>query len=223
MRNRTWVLAALAVVAMLAARPRPAHADYDDYGGSSRDPWKKLRFEGGIGALVGSQRVGYVAGTAGGMHVDGGVRLDRFMVYVEYDLLSVGETATDQPDPLRGLMHRVGADVRYSLTSFGGGDAPIRGDIWAEVGAGHEEIYWHEGGKLGRKDLSFGLGAQATFKLGRSHPRYLGVYYAMKGWVASAPERKDDQPVCAGPCDTATAPSPWDVGVMFNFGVPFGR
>ena len=76
---------------------------------------------------------------------------------------------------------------------------------------------------LGRKDLAFGLGAQATFRIGRDKPRYIGVYYAMKAWVASAPERKDDMPVCAGPCDEATGPSPYDFGIFFNFGVPFGR
>jgi hypothetical protein len=226
MTKRSWIPLVVIALAGAASRPGLAHADYDDgygYGTSAKEPWEKLRFEGGIGALVGSQRVSYVAGSAGGMHFDAGARRDRWMAYAEYDLLSIGESSYDDPDPLRGLMHRAGVNLRYSVGAFGGHDIFVRGDIWTELGVGHEQVYWYEGGKLGRKDISFGFGAQATFKLGRAHPRYVGVYYAMKGWVAAAPDRKDDQPVCAGPCDTATGPSPWDMGVFFNFGVPFGR
>lgn len=212
------------ILAILLATAGVAHADFDD-GDSNKDPWKRLRFEGGMGGLVGSQRVGYIAGTGGGLHLDGGARIDRLMIYGEYDFLSVGESSIENPTPVRGFMHRLGASARYSLAAFGGrSDVPVRGDIWVELGLGHEEVRWHEGGRLGRRDISFGLGAQATFRLGgREHPRYIGVYYAMKGWVAAAPERKDDMPTCAGPCDEPTGPSPYDFGIFFNFGVPFGR
>jgi hypothetical protein len=217
----------LMILALLLASSSAARADYyDGYGsdGTRKDPWKKLRFEGALGGLVGSQRVGYIAGTGGGLHLDGGARIDRLMIYGEYDFLSVGESSIETPNPVRGFMHRLGASARYSLASFGGsGEVPVRGDIWGEIGLGHEEVRWHEGGRLGRRDISFGLGAQATFRIGRNKPRYVGVYYAMKAWVAAAPERKDDMPTCAGPCDEPTAPSPYDFGIFFNFGVPFGR
>jgi hypothetical protein len=226
MTNRLLWIAAL-VVATVTLAPRPARAcDYDAYGNCIRkDPWKKLRFEGSIGALVGSQRIGWIAGTGGGMHVDGGIRRDRMMLYAEYDVLSVGESSYENADPVRGLMQRVGLSARYSLAAFGGGsgDVPVRGDIWAEVGAGHEHIRWYEGGVLQRRDISFGLGAQATFRIGREKPRFVGIYYAMKAWVAPSPGQKNNDPNCAGPCDYPTGPMPYDFGIFFNFGVPFGK
>ncbi len=234
MTNRGMRIATLglAACATLAAAPAVADAEavpYGYYDGSSsppkrRDPWTSARFEGTVGALVGGQTIGYVNGTAGGLHLDAGLKRDRLFLYGEYDFLSVGQSSLDHDNPIRGFMHRFGVSARYSLAAFGGrGDIPIRGDIWAEVGVGHQAVSWHEGGKLGRKDLSLGLGAQATFKIGRDKPKYIGVYYALKAFVARSPERKDDGPTCAGPCDQATGPSPYDVGVYFNFGVPFGR
>lgn len=223
----------LALIAALALAlvPALAHAEAVPYGyheqayspPKPKDPWQKLRFEGAIGGLVGSQRVGYIGGSGGGLHVDLGARLDRFYLYAEYDFLGVGESSYEVEDPVRGFMHRFGGNLRYSLAAFGGKTVPVRGDVWAELGVGHETVLWHEGGKLGRRDLALGLGAQATFKLGRTEPKFIGVYYAFKMWVAGAPERKDDEPMCAGPCDEATGPSPYDIGVFFNFGVPFGR
>lgn len=220
-------LCALAGVA--AAQPPPYYDQYyvpEPYvePKKPKDPWEKARFEGAVGALIGGQRVGYVSGTAGGLHLDAGVRFHKLFPFLEYDFLSVGDSAYDEPEPVRGFMHRFSLNLRYSLGAFGGkGDLPVRGDIWAEVGAGHQEIHWHEGGRLGRKDASFGFGAQATFRVGKVKPRYIGVYYAMKATIARSPERKDDMPICAGPCDEATGPSPWDFGIYFNFGVPFGK
>jgi len=229
--RRPAALLALASVAALGAAPAVAAAEAVPYGyyaqpePKPQDPWKRPRFEAAIGALVGAYSVGPIAGPAGGAHVDAGVRLDRLYLYGEYDFLSVGEDSYETADPVRGFLHRVGADIRYSLAAFGGsGRMPVRGDVWVEAGAGHETVYWHQGGKLGRRDLAFGLGAQATFRIGQDRPRYLCVYYALKGWVADAPDRKVDMdPTCAGPCDAPTVPSPYDVGFMFNFGIPFSR
>jgi hypothetical protein len=215
--------AAVAIASIAALTPAHAESYYEPQPPRPRDPWSAARFEGAVGALVGGQRIGHIDGTGGGFHLDAGVRLDRLYLYGEYDFLSVGQDGYDTPNPVRGFMHRVGGNVRYSLAAFGGGSAPVRGDVWGEIGAGHEQIQWHEGGRLGRRDLAFGLGAQATFRVGRDRPRYVGVYYAVKGWVATSPERKDGAPTCAGPCDEATRPSPHDFGIFFNFGVPFGR
>lgn len=228
------LLAVTAAARAAEAQPPPCYECGDGYyttpyavpprPSKPKDPWDKLRFEGGVGALIGSQRVGYVAGTSGGIHLDAGVRRNRMYPFLEYDFVSVGETATETTDPVRGYMHRLSANFRYSLGTFGGkNEIPVRGDVWAEIGAGHQAITWHEGGRLNRKDISLGFGAQATFRIGRERPRYVGVYYAMKATIAVSPDRKDDSPVCAGPCDMATGPSPWDFGLYFNFGVPFGR
>lgn len=230
-RTTTVALTLLAAVAVPAATSADARAEAvpvsyyaADPPPKPKDPWTSARFEGAVGALVGGQRVGYVDGTAGGLHLDAGLRLDRLYAYAEYDFLSVGENAYDTPAPIRGFMHRLGVSARYSVAAFGGRrDVPVRGDVWLEAGLGRQLVQWHEGGRLARNDLSFGLGAQATFKIGRERPRYVGVYYAVKAFVAEAPERKDDEPMCAGPCDVATGPSPYDFGIYFNFGVPFGR
>ena len=223
-------LAAALVLGMIAA-PAAAGAESIAYGyyedpepERPKDPWKRARFEGALGALVGGQRIGWIHGTGGGIHLDAGLKMDRIFVFGEYDFLGVGENATETEDPVRGFMHRVGVNLRYSIGAIGGGrEVPVRGDFWAELGAGHQHVRWHEGGKLGRKDLSFGLGAQATFKIGREKPRFIGVHYAVKMTIARSPDAKSMEPTCAGPCDEPTAPSPWDIGVFFNFGVPFGK
>lgn len=218
-------IAILAAPSLAAAEAVPLGYYGDAEPSRPTDPWKKLRFEGEIGALIGGQRIGYLSGFGGGLHVDAGLRRDRLLVFGEYDWLSVGSSNyADPSSDVRGFMHRLGANARYSLGVLGGHrDVPVRGDFWAELGVGHQQIYWHEGGKLGRKDLSFGLGAQATFKIGREKPKFVGVHYAVKMTLAKAPARKDEDPMCAGPCDEPTGPSPWDLGVFFNFGVPFGR
>lgn len=220
------IVAASALTAPAVARAESiAYGYYEDpEPARPKDPWKKARFEGAIGGLVGGQGIGYVHGTGGGLHLDAGFKMHRIFLYGEYDFLGVGENTYENPEAVRGFMHRVGVNARYSLAAFGGGrDVPVRGDVWAEIGGGHQHVRWHEGGKLGRKDLSFGLGAQATFKIGRDKPKFLGVYYAVKMTIARSPDRKDEDPTCAGPCDEPTPPSPWDVGIFFNFGVPFGR
>jgi hypothetical protein len=230
MRGTTWWSCAAAAALLGAAVPARAQSDDDESG--EHDRWRDLRFEGDVGFLVGGMSVGPIDGFAGGAFAAGGVRRDRLALLGEYDLLSVGQSpdasssdpSMPAPDPIRGYMQRFGADARYSVASFGGGDVGIRGDIWLEAGLGGEVIQWYGGGKLHRGDLDLGFGGQATFKLGSdSHPRYLGFHYAVKGLLAKAPPRKDDFPTCAGPCDEPTPPVPYDVGIFFNFGVVFGR
>jgi hypothetical protein len=120
-------------------------------------------------------------------------------------------------------MQRVGADVRYSFARFGGGHVPVRGDIWLSAGAGGEVIQWYDGGRLHRRDLSLGFGAQATFRIGHEHPHYLGFHYAVKAFIAHAPGQKNEDPTCAGPCDEPTPPVPYDTGIFFDFGIVFGK
>ncbi|HTJ43224.1 MAG TPA: hypothetical protein VL463_14060, partial [Kofleriaceae bacterium] len=230
MRGSTTFMSCAAAAALLGASA-PAHAQWDDDHEDSgeHDPWEQMRFEGDVGFLVGGMSIGPLDGFAGGMYAMGGIRRDRLALFGEYDLLSVGDTPASEsadpnapppPDPVRGYMQRAGFDVRYSVGKFGGGDESVRGDIWIEGGAGGEVIQWYDGGRLHRGDVDLGFGAQATFKIGSdSHPRYIGFHYAVKGFVAKAPPRKDDFPTCAGPCDEPTPPVPYDTGIFFNFGV----
>jgi hypothetical protein len=122
------------------------------------------------------------------------------------------------------VMHRLGANLRYSIAAFGGRDVPIRGDFWVEGGVGNQLVQWHGGGELSRRDLAFGAGGQMTVRVGRDKPSYVGFYYAFRGLTARDPVKNEmSPPTCAGPCDTPTGPSPWDVGAFFNFGVVFSR
>jgi hypothetical protein len=213
---------AAAVIATIAAAAAPAAAECHDPDCRAQ-AWKRPRFEGAFGMLAGGYSVATVGGSAIGMHVDGGLRLDRLALIGEYAFLSIGQSTYEHEDPIRGNLHRLGASLRYSLAAFGGRDVPIRGDIWVEGGVGNQLVQWHGGGELSRRDLAFGIGGQMTARLGREKPSYVGFYYAFRGLVARDPVGKVSEPTCAGPCDMATGPSPWDMGAFFNFGVVFSR
>ena len=221
MRSARLAAAAIATLT-LAGTAASAAAECYDADCRARS-WKKPRFEGAFGMLAGGYSVSTVSGSAIGMHADAGLRMDRLALVGEYDYLSIGQSSYDYDDPIRGNLHRLGANVRYSLASFGGRDIPIRGDIWVEGGVGNQLVQWNGGGELSRRDLAFGIGGQMTARLGREKPSYIGFYYAFRGLVAQDPLHKPGEPTCAGPCDMATGPSPWDVAGFFNFGVVFSR
>jgi hypothetical protein len=222
--SRTMLVALAISASALAAAPAIADC-YDDACRSARDrEWSRPRFEGGFGLLAGSYTVSTVHGAGVGLHVDAGVRLGRLALLGEYDFLSVGQDSYTYENPIRGVLHRVGANARYSVAAFGGRDVPIRGDIWVEGGVGNQLVQWHGGGELSRRDLAFGIGGQMTVRVARGkRPNYLGFYYAFRGLVARDPFPRKDMPTCAGPCDTPTGPSAWDTGAFFNFGLVFSR
>ena len=137
----------------------------------------------------------------------------------------IGES-TSVPDAVHGLLHRGGANLRYDVGAIGGRDKPVQGTFWLEGGAGREWIFWDEGGRLTRDDVSLGFGAQMNFQLGRHDPkpRVLGIYYAFKTTIARGPDADQMAPAtCGGPCDEPTAPSPYDLGLYFNVGLQYGR
>jgi len=212
----------LALAALtLAAAGGSALAQDDD-----SDVFHRPRTELGFGMLAGGYSVGPVSGAAVGIHIDAGRQLGPLKLFGEYDLLSIGQSSQATTDPVRGLLHRGGADLRYDLGSIGGGDKPVQGTFWLEGGVGREWVYWEEGGKLTRDDVSFGFGAQVNFQLHRydPKPRVLGIYYAFKGTVSRSPDADQMAPAtCGGPCDEPTRPSPYDLGLFFNLGLQFGR
>jgi hypothetical protein len=222
----TLLVGAAALATVLTTAARPAHADcYGDECKEREKEWDRMRFEGGVGLLAGGFSVGPIGGSAIGTHLDAGVRAGRLAVLGEYDFVSIGQSSYEHDDAVRGQLHRLGANVRYSVGAFGGARIPIRGDIWIEGGVGSQLIRWNGGGELERRDLAFGFGGQMTVRIGRDKPRYLGFYYAFRGLVARDPfEPKDPVPAtCAGPCDRPTGPSDYDIGAFFNFGLVFSR
>lgn len=223
---RTIMLVSAAALATVLTTAATARADcYGSECDAREKLWDKTRFEGGVGLLAGGYEVGPIGGSAIGTHVDGGVRAGRLALLGEYDFVSIGQSSYDHPDPVRGQLHRLGVNVRYSLGAFGGRSIPLRGDIWIEGGLGDQLVRWNGGGELERRDLAFGFGGQMTVQIGKEHPRYLGFYYAFRGLVARDPTepKQPAVPTCAGPCDRATSPSSWDLGAFFNFGVVFSR
>jgi hypothetical protein len=214
----------LLATAAITARPAAAESCYDSECKDAREKaWAKPRFEGAIGMLAGGYGVSTVSGSAIGMHFDAALRMDRLALVAEYDFVSIGQSSYDYDNPIRGNLHRLGANARYSIAAFGGRSVPIRGDIWIEGGVGNQLVQWHGGGELSRRDLSFGVGGQMTARVGGEKPKYIGFYYAFRGLVARDPLGKPGEPTCAGPCDMATGPSPYDIGAFFNFGVIFSR
>lgn len=224
MRSASLAAAALATLTLAGTA---ASAAADCYDADCRDArtraWKKPRFEGAFGMLAGGYSVADVGGSAIGMHFDAGLRMDRLALVGEYDVLSIGQSANTIEDPIRGNLHRLGANLRYSLAALAGRVVPIRGDVWVEGGVGNQLVQWHGGGELSRRDVAFGFGGQMTARLGRDKPNFIGFYYAFRGLVARDPLDKPAEPTCAGPCDTATGPSPWDIAGFFNFGIVFSR
>jgi hypothetical protein len=218
MRGRAW-FAAAAVAVTLALAAGTARADADD-------PFARGRTELGLGMLAGGFSVGPVAGPAVGIHLDAGRRMGPLFLVGEYNLLSIGEGSQVDARPIRGLLHRVGASARYSVVEFGGGrHIPVQGGVWIEGGVGAQEVRWDGGGRLGRGDVNLGFGLQTNVRLRRNRPdeRFLGFYYAFRATAARAPELGKREPTCAGPCDEPTLPSALDLGLLFNFGVVFGR
>jgi hypothetical protein len=219
MTTRALVIASLLVAGSATA----AHAQ-DSYG--ERDVFEVPRTEIGFGMLAGGYSVGPVSGAAAGIHLDAGRQFGRVKLFGEYNMLVIGNSGSATEAATRGLQHRGGANLRYDVGAIGGDGKPVQGTFWLEGGAGREWIYWQEGGRLTRDDISLGFGAQVNFQLKRydTRPRVLGVYYAFKTTIAKAPGESQMGPAtCGGPCDTPTKPSPYDLGVYFNLGIQFGR
>ena len=211
--------AGLAVVAALAVAPATAAADEYADDADDFDLHHQIRPEGALGFLVGAFQVGWLGTTAAGAHLDAGARWCRFALLGEYDFLVLSEDAA-RPDPTHGLAHRIGANLRASPFAFAMFDHRMLGDLWVEAGAGRQIVRWYDGGRLARNDVSLGVGGQIAFRFGERRAKRVGIYYAMKVLIAPRAETKGSG--CDGPCDAATDPMPYDLGVFFNLGIPFG-
>jgi hypothetical protein len=216
---------------LVAALGRPALAD-TDLGKLDRS----LRWEGAFGIRVGSFHVGEFDGSGFGVHLDGGVRVDRLLLMAEYGFMSISNEpdqpsgtaeATTAPLPasvLEGFVQRFGVDARYSVGKVASDEIPLRGDFWVEGGFGEQLVRWDRGGELHRPDLSLGFGGQFSGRFGHGHDHHAGIYYALKATFAHAPTAYANlPPTCAGPCDNATRPISIDRSFLFNLGIVFGN
>lgn len=224
-RLATSLAAALAAALALAG---PAAASSIAVGDrADADPFDLSRIDLTVGMLVGGAPVGPVRGTAVGMHVDAGWTRGSLMLYGEYDLLSIGETALAADEKvIRGLEHRLGGNARLTVMDWNGGrDVPLGGRLWVEGGLGRQLIHWNDGGILRRNDLAIGLGAQLDVLLNKRAPtpQRFALYYALKMTIAEAPGAAERAPTCAGPCDEPSGPQPFDLGVFFNLGLSWAR
>lgn len=196
----------------------------DDDGGN---PFRLGRSDFGFGLLAGSYSVGPVSGPGVGLHLDAGWNRKAWLIYGEYDFVSIGQNQQDVTDPIRGLLHRFAAMGRYAFAEFGDGqNFPLQGQFWLEGGVGREIVMWDKGGRLGRNDIAIGLGAEANVVTRRDtpDPNVFGIYYAFRMTIARAPDDGAiEMATCGGPCDEATLPSPYDLGLFFNAGLSWGR
>ena len=88
---------------------------------------------------------------------------------------------------------------------------------------GHQRVLWDVGGRLDRADVALGFGAEIDIRQRSEKPKFWSIYYAFRMMVTEAPEAKEMEPTCGGPCDEPTKPSPYDLGIFFNMGFTFGR
>lgn len=221
-----WLLLPL-IAAGGVARAQTAVATDGAPEEAEKNPFRLGRSDFGFGLLAGGFSVGPVSGPGVGLHIDAGWNRKAWLLYGEYDFVSIGENQQDVTDPIRGLLHRFAAMGRYAFAEFGDGEnVPLQGQFWVEGGVGRELIRWDEGGRLGRNDLAFGLGAELNVVTRRDtpDPNVFGIYYAFRLTVARAPDSdKIEMATCGGPCDEPTLPSPYDLGIFFNAGLSWGR
>jgi hypothetical protein len=184
------------------------------------------RTDSSVGMLIGGARIGDVGGFAAGLQLGLGRHLGPVYLYGEYDFLSVGETgdAGSSAEPIRGLMHRLGGNLRYEVAgSSNRRDARVRG--WLEAGLGRQHVAWAAGGTLDRTDVSLGFGIGGDFAIGKDDTVF-GYHYALKTFFARAPggPAAMTDPTCGGPCDQPTAPHRGlDYGIFFNLDLHWGR
>lgn len=189
------------------------------------DPW---RLQGAMGVRFGSFLIdGHSTGTAIPFHFDAGFRKARWLVYAEYNLLSLTvamrEVATAHGGTLTlggssGLMHRGAANLRWIFGRAADKDGGA--EVWAETGVGMQHFRWDEGGVWTRPDVSFGAGATM---LGMNKRRHGGLSIGIRVTLARRSENAGGDPTCGGPCDYATRPTGLDRSVLFDMTVLFGR
>ncbi len=203
------------------------HFDRDD-----RDRYARWRLSSGVGIRFGSFTVnGHSTGAAIPFHVDLGFRSRRTFLFGSYDVFSI-HASVPAFDPLTttarnstitqlgdgsGLVHRLGANARYTLARFGEHDGGF--DLWTEAGIGVQHVRWDAGGIWTRPDLALGLGATMLYLGKYQHAGFsigLRVMLAPRNDTAGAPA------MCGGPCDEATPPSRVDRSFMFDMTLPFG-
>ncbi|MCX5748165.1 MAG: hypothetical protein NT062_37375 [Proteobacteria bacterium] len=211
--------------------PTPTHLAHDDDHDDDRSEHARWRLEGGFGARFGSFLVnGTSVGTVTPGHVEAGLRKGRILIDGEYQLMSLGlppeamtspRGAADAPLPAlagRGLMHRVGANARYSFGRVGEHDGGA--DLFVEGGFGLQHFRWDAGGVWTRPDLSLGLGGALW---GQGDHRHGGFAVALRVNLARRDDNTDGPIACGGPCDQATKPVGWDRSFLFDMTVMFGK
>jgi len=185
----------------------------------------RWRLEGGIGVRFGSFRVrGASTGTAIPGHLDVGLRKDRLFVFGEYSLMSL-DVAYDAnagrgvlvPSHGHGLVHRVGANVRYAFARTGERD--FAADLYVEGGLGVQHFRWDAGGTWTRPDLALGLGWEMW---GTGRRQHGGGSLGLRVTLAHRDDVDGAPATCGGPCDTATPPTAWDRSFLFDLTVHFG-
>ncbi|HTJ43225.1 MAG TPA: hypothetical protein VL463_14065 [Kofleriaceae bacterium] len=171
-------------------------------------------FEGGPRFVSG--RLGDYGAIGVGAHYAIDVVRDRMTYVAELDLAKVWLTSKndeDLPDPVPGVMARVGVDARWIFAEGGEDDFWIGG--WVQGGVGVHAIQWLDGGRLAHPDVQLGIGLSEIVGRDRLFSFEPGVNVVfgrtdMKGL-----------PTCAGPCDQPTPPVSTEVGITIDMAFAF--
>ena len=203
-------------VATLGFLATAAHAD------ETPGLYRKDRLELSVGENLGGFSVGPLSGfTFGGTvqarHGFGPVHLTLEGGFYG---LSMRKNLSDET-AYGGKLTRVGAAAELHFARFG--SKSIGADLYVSGGFGRQMIWWNQGGKLTRPDVSMGLGIRALFGIGGSDekPRVITVDMGVRGLVADAPDLGAGER-CSAICDEVSGPYPYDLGIFWAMSVGYG-
>jgi hypothetical protein len=214
---RTLAPAIPLLIVMAAADPASAER---------KQPW---RWEGAVGFWLGSVDLATrvdedTSGFGLGAHFDLGIRRRRWLLTTEFGFLSAKETqrypmTVPEHELAGGLVGRAGLTARYSLKQHRTYDM-FGGDFWFELGVGAQRVRRSdEDRRFSRGDVKLGLGGELNMHRKKFH---LGYYYALSVLFTRVEVPSDRPATCAGPCDTATRPIPFEQTFLFSLGFLFG-
>ena len=196
-----FTVSLLAVVAISSSARADAH------------PPQGLRWEGGAGFGYYSMPLRNEKLSGGGAFLEIGARWHAFELATDYRWLGVTWDGDSIPS---GTTHRFGLVARYNLELCCRDERGV-GMITLvfDAGAALDVIEWHGGGRLVRRNGELGIAL-------RGGPRVFALEPRLTFILAPRDPSYDMAPTCARPCDHATSPSAWDLGIMFTQSFVFG-
>ena len=213
------VILAMIAASFAVARAEPTPPDPDD-------GWE---WEGDVGGGGGTIRLHHVGIGTGCLYASAGPRYVQFALRIEAAYCTAtwpgDDTSAHGADvptgSADGHMTDVAAVARYYFArphSSDTEDLYLLGEFYVEAGVARQTFTWDAGGELSRPVAVLGIGGN---ELGRWATGKAGLTLGAR--LELAPRDATALPAtCAGPCDQASRPSPYDRAVIFTAGGVFG-